>query len=561
MTRKAHFSAQTASTKADTIAKTIAMGQSHHNQGHLGLAEACYRQVLSLDANDVNALHLLGVVALQSNKFEDAIRLIKSAASKRPREFPILVNLGAAFRAAGQNAEAVKIYETAIKLNPKSSAVHFNLGKAFMDLGDFEKSIASYARSIALDPKDPDAYINIGNVYKAKGEGDAAIAAYEKALRLTPIATAFGNIGAVLIDRSQFEEALVMLDKALALDPKDSDIKLKRALTALRLARFKEGWSDYEIRFLSDKERIARCPPPPNYWRGEDLGGKTILVSSEQGLGDEILYASLLPDLIARAGRCIFECSARMVPVFKRSFPEATVLAYQKPGQSTTPAAGLDFQTTICSLGQYFRPDFNHFPRHDGYLKADAARVASLRARYEAIAPGHLIVGVSWSSKNQSFGGSKSADLSSWADVLNVPGVTFVNLQYGDCAADLKAVKDALGVDVFHDTEVDPLKDMDAFFAQVAAMDLVITTSNTTVHVAGSLNVPTWLLLPSGSACLWYWFTEREDTPWYPSVKLFRRPAIEPGKKSGEVWWRDGIARMSALLTQRQKPPPDLSTS
>ena len=552
MTRKAHLPTQAASAKADMIAKTLAMGQSHHNQGHLKLAEGCYRQVLSLDAGNVSGLHLLGVVALQSNSFEEAIRLIKRAASKRPNEFPILVNLGAAYRAAGRNAEAVKTYETAIKLNPKSPAVHFNLGRVFTDMEEFDKAIEAYQRSIALDSKDPDAYINLGNAYKHKGEGDKAIAAYEQALHLKPMAEAYSNIAAVLVDRSQFEDALALMDKALAIDPHPGEMRLKRALTALRLMRFKGGWSDYESRFLVEKERIARCPPPPNYWRGEDLQGKTLLISSEQGLGDEILYGSMLSDVIARVDRCIFECSERMVPVFKRSFPDATVLAYQKPGQSTTPPDGIDFQTTICSLGQYFRNELDHFPRHQGYLKADMTRAAALRARYEAIAPGQLIVGLSWRSKNEALGGSKSADLSSCADILTVPGVTFVNLQYGDCSEDLKAVKQSFGVDVFQDPDVDPMKNMDDFFAQVAAMDLVITTSNTTVHVAGSLNVPAWLLLTGGPACLWYWFTDRADTPWYSSVKLFRRPRGEPGKKSDEPWWCDGIKRVGALLAQKQ---------
>ncbi len=182
-------------------------------------------------------------------------------------------------------------------------------------------------------------------------------------------------------------------------------------------------------------------------------------------------------------------------------------------------------------------------------MKADPDRTAALRARYQAIAPGNLVVGLSWRSKNDRIGKSKSADISAWSEIFRVPGVTFVNLQYGDCADDLAAVQQVFGVRVIQDHEIDPLKNMDDFFAQVGAMDLVITTSNTTVHVAGSLNVPAWLLLSTGLASLWYWFLSGEDSPWYPSVRILRRLA---GTARGDApWWHDVIARAGYDLALR----------
>jgi Flp pilus assembly protein TadD len=560
MKRRANLPSQSASQKADTIAKTLAMGQSHHQQGHLRLAQGCYRQVLALDPANASALHLLGVLALQSNAFDEAIRLIKRAVAKMPRDFAMLVNLGAAYRAAGRNAEAVNTYEAAIKLNPKSPAVHFNLGMALTDLHVVDKAflnraIECYQTSIALNPNDPDAYINLGNAYKFKGDPEKAVASYEQALRFGPMAQAYNNISAVMVDRCRFDEALTFLNSAIGIDPRPGELRYKRSLVALRLTHFDIGWPDYESRFLGEKERIARCPAPPNYWRGEDLTGKTLLISTEQGLGDEVLYAGMLAELIPRVGRCILECSPRMVPVFKRSFPEITVLRYQKQGTATSSPEGIDFQTAIASLGQYFRPSFQHFPAHKGYLKADQQRTAALRARYQAIAPGRPVVGLSWRSKNDTVGSAKSTELINWAPILSVPGATFVNLQYGDCAEELQAVKKTLGVDVFQDPEVDPLKNMDDFFAQVAAMDLVISTSNTTVHVAGSQNIPTWMLLTSGPASLWYWFLKREDSPWYPALKIFRPATYDAYDTVAEPWWREGIARIGEAFAQRMAQP------
>jgi len=225
-----------------------------------------------------------------------------------------------------------------------------------------------------------------------------------------------------------------------------------------------------------------------------------------------------------------------MVPIFARSFPQAKVAGYENQAAPVTPAGACDYQISAPSLGQFVRQDVADFPRHTGYLKADPARTAALRARYEALAPSNRIVGLSWRSKNAVIGESKSADLSTWTGILTTPGVTFVNLQYGGCAADLSAVKEALGVDIFHDGDVDPLKNMDDFFAQVAAMDAVVSTSNTTVHVAGALGVPTWLILMRGPVSMWYWFLTGEQSPWYPSVRIARCLV----DVSTPEWWRAG---------------------
>lgn len=556
MASKVHLPVPAAVLKADAIAKTLALGRSHHNQGHLKLAEGCYRQVLAMDSNNADGLHLLGVVAFQSDAVEQGIRLIKRAARKSPRDPAIFVNLGAAYRKAKRNIEAREAYETALKLKPDLWEAHFNLGKALVDLGDFDGAIAAYNHCIVLKPTSAEVYVNLGNVYKFKDDGDNAIAAYERALALDPkMSQAYGNIAAVFVDRGRHAEALALMDKAIAIDPQPGELRFKRSLIALRLANFAVGWADYDSRFFAETEKISRFSAPPPYWTGEDLTEKTILLWTEQGLGDEILYAGMIGEVAARARRCIVECSPRLVPVFARSFPQAIVKRYLGQGERATPPADFDVQISITSLGKYFRPSLKDFPRHQGYLKGDRMRTAALRARYRAIAPGNLVVGLSWRSKSDRLGVHKSADLATWADVLRVPGVTFVNLQYGDCAAELATVKQALGVDIVQDPEINPLGSMDEFFAQVAAMDLVITTSNTTVHVAGSLNIPTSLLLPSGIASLWYWFLNSADSPWYPSINIFCCP-LQVGnvnEPNARPWWADGIMRIGEMLASKSQ--------
>ncbi|MEQ9448313.1 MAG: hypothetical protein RLN70_05305, partial [Rhodospirillaceae bacterium] len=287
------------------------------------------------------------------------------------------------------------------------------------------------------------------------------------------------------------------------------------------------------------------------YWGGEDLSGKSILVWTEQGLGDEVLHGSMLPDVVARAQTCIIECSERLVPVFARSFPTARVVGYKASNIPITPAEGIDYQIAVGSLGQYLRPDFASFPRHEGYLKADPAKTAELRARYEALAKGRRIVGVSWRSRNEFFGEAKSMALNDMAPILQTPGIMFVNLQYGDCTEDLAEARKHLGVDVFQDEAVDPLVDMDIFFAQVAAMDLVLSTSNTTAHVGGAQNTPTWILLPHGKGLAWYWFLRRTDNPWYPSARLLR---ANPKVTAGQARWVELAERTAGELARWAAP-------
>ena len=174
-------------------------------------------------------------------------------------------------------------------------------------------------------------------------------------------------------------------------------------------------------------------------------------------------------------------------------------------GIAAVAAEGIDYQIAAGSLGPYLRPALTSFPKHDGYLAADPTKVALLRARYESRAQGRRIVGLSWRTRSAD-NESKSADLIGLAPILEMaPGILFVNLQYGDCRSELAKVKKDLGVDIFQDPEVNPLADMNAFFAQVAAMDLIVTTSNTTAHAAGAQNKPVWIMLPAAIGLMWYW--------------------------------------------------------
>ena len=513
-----------------------------HNQGDIARAEVGYRNVLKTDPQNFDAMHMLAVVAYQTEQIDDSIGLFNKARGLQPTNAALLVNFGAALRKAKRLEDAIELYDQALKIDPRLSAALFNKAQCLYDLKKFEEAAAIYRESLAIRPDDSEIITALGNALRASGDWRGAIDRYEQAVVLNPkLALPFGNMAELIRERFWLSSSILLYDLALAIDPKLGHERMHRGDALFRLGRMQEGWENYDGRFWGWDERVLRRPVPPMYWGGEDLGGKSILIWTEQGVGDEILYGGMLGEVIARAGRVILECCPRMVPVFARAFPSATVVGWDYRHVAVTPAAGIDYQCAIASLGRYLRPELKSFPKHSGYLRADAAKAAALRARYGA---GPLI-GVSWRSKSERAEGLKSSALLDWEPILRIPGARFVNLQYGDCAEDLAAVKDRLGVEIINDPEVDALKDMDTFFAQVTAMDMVISTSSTTVHVAGSLGVPTWVLLPKGQRALWYWFLRREDNPWYPSLRLFRQTAdAGPDKR----WWPDVVARVAAEL-------------
>ena len=588
-------------TKAKTLyARAIASNPNiasiHFNFGNLlsstgDFDGACgaYGRAIALDPNFGEAHLNFGALLHGGGKVDEALESFRRATVVMPNDPRGHFNLGKCLVEISQRAEAEVSFKRAVALDPVHLDSHLAIVNFHLKDGRPTEALPHARKTVELNPV-PEHYSSLGDILRLIGEIDAALEAHRMALAVKPDdPSILYNFAATLhaarrLDESRqiflrvltqhprfvaahiglakvyehqglFAEALGSLELALAIEPESPDIIFKMSLLRLAAGSFREGWRDYEQRFFTADRRQIKRPPTPDYWAGEDLNGKTLLIWTEQGLGDEILYAGMIPEVIARAQVCVIECSPRLHPIFARSFPGARVVSSGGQDTPAIPMDGIDSQIALASLGQFLRPTFASFPSRVSYLKADPDRVAILRARYRSLSPGNLVVGISWRSTNQDIGGLKSTDLMAWKDVLRVPGTTFVNLQYGDCAKDLLTVKHALGVDVFQDSEIDPLENLDDFFAQVAAVDVVVSTSNTTVHVAGSLGVETWLLLSGAPGGLWYWFRDRSDSPWYPSMRIM-------GQSTNELIYNDKIDYRSVLeaagarLSLRIQAPP-----
>jgi hypothetical protein len=255
---------------------------------------------------------------------------------------------------------------------------------------------------------------------------------------------------------------------------------------------------------------------------------------AEQGIGDQILHGSMIADLASSALAVTLEVDRRLVPLFRRSFPRVTLVPYKTP-----PAAGAgdhDCQAPLGSLGRWLRPSFESFPRRS-FLEPDPRRRDEYRHR---LTGERTVVGISWKSANREFGPHKSMALRDWLPILRVPCLRFVDLQYGDTASERRDAEQHAGARIEHLPDLDLHGDLDGLAALCAACDLVITTSNVTAHVAGALGRPVWQMVPTGIGRLWYWFSNRADSPWYPGMRLFDQTA--PGR------WRETLGAVAREL-------------
>ena len=294
----------------------------------------------------------------------------------------------------------------------------------------------------------------------------------------------------------------------------------------LMLGRLAEGWDEYEKRMkwngiagLIGNRRDFKL----RFWQGEQLDNKAILVCGEQGIGDEIMFASCFNDLISMAGHVVIECDDRLANLMNRAFPAATVAGRYRDSDAAWQARlpRVDFRVSAGSLPRIFRRSPELFPKREGFLVPDTKRVHQWHERYKLLGAG-LNVGISWAGgKTPQERLSRSAPLEQWTTLLNIPGINFISLQYGDHADELAHVAKTTGAIIHNWQDSDPLIDMDDFAAKIAALDLVISIDNSTIHMAGALGIQTWALLPFVAE--WRWMLDRTDSPWYPTLKLFRQ--------------------------------------
>jgi len=351
---------------------------------------------------------------------------------------------------------------------------------------------------------------------------------YNRAIELKPdYAEAYSNRGVVFQNSGQLEEAMENYNQAIQIQPDYAKAHWNLSLVLLLLGDMRNGWLEYEYGKLIKKSRRRVSPAPYQLWDGEPLGDKVILVTAEQGVGDEIMFASCIPDLIDKNPKqIILECDLRLAPLLVRSFPQIDVLDRKDRERIDwlNELGDIDFQIAIGSLPGVFRQDLCHFPSRRSFLISNAKLRDKWKRRYDDLGPG-MKIGISWTGgAKDSRKRAKAPTLEQWLPLLRLEAY-FINLQYGDHRQELKQLKESSGVHIHDWADADPLIDLDNQAAQIAELDLVISFDNVTVQIAGAIGKKTWVLVSTPP--FWMYMLDRSDSPWYPAAKLFRQTEAE----------------------------------
>jgi tetratricopeptide (TPR) repeat protein len=496
--------------------------------GRLVEAAACLRAAARAAPGDARTWSFLGRVLLRLGQWREGAAAYEAALRLAPGDAESLANYGVALAEMGALERAVDAYARALAVEPNHAIAHYNLGNALRELRRFGDAIASYARALRLQPDWPEANTNLGLALASVGRVDDALAAYGRTLAVRPDhALAHNGAGLALQARGDFASAAACFDRAIALAPEFAQARANRAQLALLYGDFERGWPEYEWRLRVPGHAIARTAAPR--WDGAPVSGRTVLLRAEQGFGDTVQLVRLAPVLAARGARVVVETQASIERIVRTCPGIAAVVP------RGAPLPPHDLETPIGSVPFRLGLTLDSIPGTVPYLAADPALVADAERRIGR--DGQFTVGIAWQG-NPVFPQDchRSMPLRHFAPLAAIPGMRLFSLQKGFGAEqlaaapfpveDLGAALDTAG-GAFTDTA-----------AAMMALDLVIVSDSAIAHVAGALGHPVWVVLPLAPD--WRWLLGREDTPWYPTMRLFRQ------RRLGE--WDEVFERIAAAL-------------
>ena len=490
-----------------------------HRQGELSKARPGYIEILKTNPNHFDSLQLLGLIEKKQGRAEAALNLYNRALALNPSKAAVFNNKGNALRELKRFSEARDCFNRAIKLSPQYAEGFYNRGLTENDLGEFAAAEQSFDEAIRLKSSYAEAWFDRGNALRHQYKFEQAIKSYNTALELkTHYFEAYNNLGKVYQDLRQMDKALEFYNEALSIKPDYEAANWNKALYFLRLGDYPQGWKLFEWGLRNGQRGPALKSTKP-LWSPERPPADRVLCYSEQGLGDEIMFGALLPELEKRCSSLSVIMDARLIPLFQRWLGSAVQFI---PRSEKLSEADYDSQIAAGSLCQYFRPSEASFRRGPAYLKACPKRKREIKELLKPLrAPGRKLCGISWRSKGARSGRERSLTLAELLKKAALTGYDFVSLQYDEQPGEVVAGRKETNETIFTCPSLDTFKDIEGVAALIQCCDLVVSVDNTTVHLAGALGIPTRVYLPYISD--WRWMMEREDTPWYRALCLVRQ--------------------------------------
>ncbi len=484
----------------DEIQSVLQQATLAYNKGDLAKAGSLANRVYAMEPDNHKALHILAMVA----------------------------------NTAGRYPLAITLMEQAIASFPSNPHYHFHLGSLLQGQEKIAQAKKAYQESLRLKPDFYEGYLNLGSIYFAEDDVQEARRCFEMATICNPQhVTAHFNLGILDQERGNHDGALRYLDRALEFGPTSANVHMARAFSLLMLERFREGWLEYEWRWQLENLAPRICPKPR--WQGESLEGKSIYIYTEQGFGDAIMMSRYLHVLRSQGAQVHFECKKELYRLFSLS-RLSDKLHVRLPDDGEPPPFDYDYHLPIMSLPGFLTQSLADIPREIPYLSGDAERITYWRDRLQVF-PG-FNVGINWSGNPTATANrNRACTLRDLYPLTDVPGIQFFSLQKDSPAEELRFVdRDKKIVDLSGD-----LEDFSETAAVLVNLDLLISTDTAVVHLAGALGVPTWTLLHTGAE--WRWLAHRNDSPWYPGMRLFRQSTPRD--------WRSLVARVAQELRER----------
>jgi len=582
------------SNTQQTLAKAFAL----HQAGNLVDAAHLYQEILAIDPVNADALNLLGVVFQVAKDFDTSILLLEQACAAAPDYCAPLVNLGNVYQESGRLEEALGAFQRAICLDPKSAAaynnlasclnalnryedamqacvdglkldakmcdLHVNMGNAMLNLGNAENSLKAFEKSVKFGGhENPNAWFNMGNALgdlgrfaeaceafaKAVELEDAnaeihynyanalqqvyrfeeAVQHFEVALTLQPqYVDAYCNLASAYQSLGESAKAVELLQSAMRFDPDSVDLHWNLSLALLQSGQYEQGWAEYEWRWKTPTFADFRRDFAKPAWAGENLDGRTILIHAEQGFGDGIQFIRYLPLVAQKGGRVVLECR----PQLKRLF--STVEGVDEICALGDPLPNFDVHVPVMSLPYLMKTTLESVPRAVPYLTAPVNSTIA-PALFETA---DYKVGLVWAgSPTRKDNLMRSCPLQDLSPLLGISGARFYSLQVGPFQSDLQDIEGGEGI-----VDLAPLlNDFADTASALRSLDVLVSVDTGVLHLAGALGLPTLALMSQPTGFLW--MDHREDSPWYPTIRLFRQP--HPGR------WEEPVERVRAELEVR----------
>lgn len=501
------------------------LGLSFASLGDHSSAIGAYQKTIELNPTHYGALVALAAKLREFNHFHEAINLLNKATQINENDVKCWLELGLNFQQIGENNNALMAHHRACKLNPESANAKNTLGCAYESSGDLHAAAEAYESAIKLDKKCVDAWINLGSVLQKTKKFEKSREAYEQAINLSPVYS-HCRISEEKRKNGEIDRAINHLNKALVLEPHNAGIKDSLGIAHLLNEDFKKGFELYEWRWMASKhatEPSARRISGEYFqskrpvWQGEP--NQKILVWAEQGIGDEIMFASVMSDLCSISKKIILLCDRRLISIFERSLP-AGVEFVEK--DKKVAESSYDYHLPIGSLPRFFRPNKISFVKNaKPYLYCSKTKVEQTRRTLETPET-KVLIGISWQTKSLLRGATRrNISLADLVAKFSDEKVRLVNLQYGDVSEQIRFVKHQTNSDVFEASEIDKNNDIDGLSHLISACDYIVTIDNFIAHLAGALGKETKVLLPKNND--WRWALQNETSYWYKSVRLYRQ--------------------------------------